>query len=116
MTPPQVVPDPKQRLLGESVLSGGNIRNNHINLSKLMDRFPGDSIGGSNSAEAAARPLTVDWGGPQTVTTDIDGSKAIFRGRGWVRRFLAASKAQEGDTVVIAETAPYSISVRLVRA
>lgn len=116
MTPPRVISDPEQRTLGESVLSGGNIRNNHINLSKLMDKFPKDSIGGSNSAEAAARPILVDWGGPQTVTTDIDGSKSIFRGRGWVRRFLAASQAREGDIVVITETAPYSISVRLVRA
>lgn len=105
----------KYRLLGRSRLTGGNVRNNHINLSKFMDAFPQDVIGGKNKTEAAPRQIEIDWGGPQHVVTDIDGSKSIFRGRGWIRRFLAASDAQEGDIVVLAETAPYKLSVRLER-
>ncbi|WP_165802820.1 hypothetical protein [Pelagivirga sediminicola] len=95
--------------------AGPNVRNNHINLSKFMDAFPQDVIGGKNKSEAAPRQIEIDWGGPQHVVTDIDGSKSIFRGRRWVRRFLAASDAQEGDIVVLTETAPYKLSVRLER-
>jgi hypothetical protein len=109
------LPEGERRILGRSHLSGGNVRNNHINLSKILNAFPHDVIGGTNKAEAAARQLQIDWGGPQSVMTDIDGSKSIFRGRGWVRRFFEASDAQEGDVVVITETAPYHISVQLER-
>lgn len=101
------------KVLGQSVLSGGNIRNNHIKLASLMHAFPNDVIGGSNKTEVAPRRLTIDWGGPETVVTDIDGTKSIFRARGWVRRFFAASEAREGDTVTFTETAPYRISLRL---
>ncbi|MEY8840863.1 hypothetical protein AB9K41_17705, partial [Cribrihabitans sp. XS_ASV171] len=66
------LPEEKHKVLGRSILSGGNIRNNHINLSPLMDAFPREVIGGSNKAEAAQRHLEIDWGGPETVATDID--------------------------------------------
>lgn len=107
------LPEGHRRVLGRSVLSGGNIRNNHMKLASLMHSFPRDVIGGSNKTEAAPRNLEIDWGGPEPVTTDIDGTKSIFRARGWVRRFFAASDAHEDDTVVFTETAPYRISVRL---
>ncbi|MFD0860089.1 ASCH domain-containing protein [Roseovarius aquimarinus] len=107
------LPDGCRKVLGRSVLSGGNIRNNHIKLASLMSAFPRDVIGGSNKAEAAPRRLEIDWGGPETAKTDIDGTKSIFRARGWVRRFFAAAGAHEHDTVVFTETAPYRISVRL---
>lgn len=103
------------RILGRSQLTGGNIRNNHINLSKYIDAFAQDVIGGKNKADAAPRQMEIDWGGPQQVLTDIDGSKSIFRARGWVRRFFTSSGAQEGDVVVITETAPYKVSVNLER-
>ena len=105
----------KHEILGQSVLSGGNIRNNHIKLSPLMHTFPRDVIGGSNKAEAAPRRLEIDWGGPELSTTDIDGTKSIFRSRGWVLRFFEASGAEEGDIVVFTEIAPYRIGVRLDR-
>lgn len=103
------------RVLGRSRLTGGNVRNDHINLSQFLDAFPQDVIGGRNKAEAAIRQVRIDWGGPQPVMTDIDRTKSIFRGRGWVRRFLSASDAHEGDVVIVTETAPYQISVRLER-
>ena len=108
-----LLPESKRKVLGRSVLSGGNIRNNHIKLAPLMKAFPPDVIGGSNASEAAARHLEIDWGGPETAMTDIDGTKSIFRARGWVRRFFAASGAREGDAVVFTQTAPYRISVHL---
>ncbi len=105
----------KHRIIGRSRLSGGNIRNDHINLSIFLDAFPADVIGGKNKDDVAPRQIVIDWGGPQPVATDIDGTKSIFRKRGWVRRFFASSGAQEDDVVIITETAPYRISVRLER-
>ncbi len=117
-TPPDQAPMPPlpeghRKELGRSTLSGGNIRNNHIKLAPVMHTFPGDVIGGSNKSEAAPRRLEIDWGGPETIMTDIDGAKSIFRSRGWVRRFFVASGAREGSIVVFTETAPYRISIRL---
>ncbi|MFG6659487.1 hypothetical protein [Sulfitobacter sp. 915] len=109
------LPAGKHEILGRSVLSGGNIRNNHIKLSPLMYAFPRDAIGGSNKAEAAPRRLEIDWGGPEPATTDIDGTKSIFRSRGWVGRFFETSEAEEGDIVVFTKMAPYRIGVRLER-
>lgn len=111
--PMPLLPEEHRRELGRSVLSGGNIRNNHMKLASLLHTFPQDVIGGSNRTEAAPRSLEVDWGAPETVVTDIDGTKLIFRARGWVQRFFAASGAREGDTVIFTETAPYRIRVRL---
>lgn len=110
------LPAGKHEILGRSVLSGGNIRNNHIKLAPLMHAFPRDAIGGSNKAEAAPRRLEIDWGGPEPATTDIDGTKSIFRSRGWVRRFFEASGAREGDIVVFSRTGPYRIGVHLERS
>lgn len=109
------LPEDKHKVLGQSVLSGGNIRNNHIKLSPLMRSFPSEVFGGSNKTEVAPRHLEIDWGGPVTVKTDIDRTKSIFRARGWVRRFFATSEAREGDIVVFTETGPYRISVHLER-
>lgn len=115
-TPSPPLPESQFRTLGRSHLTGGNIRNNHINLSRILNAFPQNVIGGKNKSEAAPRQIEIDWGGPQPVLTDIDGSKSIFRGRGWVRRFFAASGAQEGDYVVIVQTASYKVSLLLERA
>lgn len=109
------LPEGKHKVLGQSVLSGGNIRNNHIKLSPLIGSFPSEVFGGSNKTEAAPRHLEIDWGGPVTVKTDIDRTKSIFRARGWVRRFFATSGAREGDIVVFTETGAYRISVHLER-
>lgn len=107
------LPEAERRVMGRSVLSGGNIRNYHIKLAPLLHAFPKDVIGGSNRAEAAPCQVTIEWGGPDKITTDIDGTKSIFRARGWVRRFFAVSQAKEGDVVVFAQTSPYQISVHI---
>ena len=109
------LPEGTHRVLGRSILSGGNIRNNHIKLAPLMHAFPREVIGGANKAEAASRNLEIDWGGPETARSDIDRTKSIFRARAWVRRFFTATGAREGDAVVFAETGLYRISVRLER-
>lgn len=104
-----------RQLLGRSLITGGNLRNNHFYIGEFLDKFPADSIGGSNKQEAAPREITVDWGGPAPITTDIDRTKRMFRKRGWVRHFFLASGASEGDAVVVMSSKPYRVHVRVER-
>jgi hypothetical protein len=102
------------RWIGEIEINDANLRNNHFYLRPLIDRFPADVIGGSNKTEAALRDVTIDWGGPEPVRTDIDGKdKKFFRARGWIGAFYKLNRAQAGDLVVIEETAPYRYRVSL---
>lgn len=96
-------------------LTAGNIRNNHIYLRSLLDRFPADTIGGGNAAHKAPRELAIDWGGAAPVMTDIDGTKKIFRSRGWIGSFFERTGARPGDLVCIERTGPYACRVSLSR-
>ncbi|WP_235857843.1 hypothetical protein [Marimonas lutisalis] len=103
-------------IIGRSVLTQGNLNNNHFYLREFISAFPSEVIGGGNRASAAPCTLTIDWGGSVTVTTDIDGSKKIFRDRSWVRNFFERNTARAGDAVEVVETAPFCYQVKLVRA
>ena len=103
-------------VVGRSVLTQGNLDNNHFYLREFISAFPSEVIGGSNKASAAPSTLTIHWGGVASIATDIDGSKKIFRDRSWVRTFFERNAARSGDTVEIVETAPRSYHVKLVRA
>lgn len=102
--------------IGKVVLTDGNLRNNHFYLTSLMKLLPADAVGGKNIREAAPRSITVDWGGYSPVSTDIDGSKKIFRSRGWVAKFFAQNGARPGDKVRVHEVGPYQYQVRIQRA
>jgi hypothetical protein len=93
-------------------LSGGNIRNHHINLRGAFGLFPDDCFGGSNEA-AKARSITLEMGA-ESVDTDIDETKAIFRERGAIRWFFERDIVQEGDLVLIERVADRSY--RLTKA
>jgi hypothetical protein len=80
-------------------LSGGNIRNNHINLSGALGMFPDDCLGGRNES-MAAKPIRLSILSEE-IDTDIDEEKAIFRERGAIRRFFEAEQLAEGDLVLI---------------
>ncbi|MEJ8570769.1 hypothetical protein [Microbaculum marinum] len=103
---------------GEVEITQGNLNppNNHFYMRGFLHRFPADLIGGSNRSKAAVRSALVDWGGPSPVETDIDGTKAFFRKRAWVRRFFAANDAVAGDIVRVEETSPYRYRVRLLKS
>jgi len=103
------------RIIGTTQLTQGNIDNHHIYLREFFAAFPADAIGGSSSAQAAARQITVDWGGPDPAETDLDGQKKFFRKRGWVRTFFAQNRATAGQTVVVEEVGAYRYRVRLIR-
>jgi hypothetical protein len=104
-----------ERLIGRSVLSAGNLRNSHFYLRDLVGAFPPDVIGGSNSRSGASGTVTIEWGGASPAVTDIDGTKRIFRSRGWIRAFFEKTGARVGDTVVIEQTGARSYRVRLER-
>jgi hypothetical protein len=107
-------PKSNSRWIGEVVINDANLRHNHFYLRPLIDRFPADVIGGSNKSSAARGEVTIDWGGPEPVGTDIDGKdKKFFRARGWIGAFYKLHRAEAGDLVVIEETAPYRYQVSL---
>ncbi len=102
---------------GEVEITAGNIKNSHFYMRKFINRFPPDIIGGSSDSKQASQKAVIDWGGPATVETDIDGEdKKFFRKRGWVREFFAKNGAAAGDVVRVEETAPYHYKVTLRKA
>ncbi len=103
------------RVIGEVGITEGNITNKHIYLRSFFDRFPTDAIGGSNKAMRAKRALTIEWGGAESVQTDIDGQKIFFRARGWIGAFYQLHRAKAGDRVMVEEIAPYRYRVSLRR-
>ena len=108
---PQLQPRPAP--VGDTrrvVVTGGNLRNNHIYLP--LDFFPDDAIGGRNKDIAATRKITVVFDPGATVETDIDGTKRILRARGPVGDFLARAGVEDGNAVLITRTAPYSYTIR----
>lgn len=111
-TPPSITEKRHVKVVGEVKITQGNIDHNHIYLRGFFDRFPSDSVGGSNKAAKAPREISVDWG-QGSVRTDLDGSKKFFRARGWIGSFFRINEAKAGDMVTVEETAPYQYRIRL---
>jgi len=88
----------------EIELTQGNINNDHLYLSSVIEFFPSDSIGGSNESSLAPRALEVHSGISSPVCTDIAGDKKIFRRRAWVGEFFEVHNLAVGDRVVIEKT------------
>lgn len=103
------------RLVGEVEIMASHIRNGYIHLSSLMGLLPDDVKGGSNASLAAEKSVTIDWGGPEMITTDIDKRKKMFRARGWVTAFYRRNGAEPGDSVQIMELGPYWYRVTLAK-
>jgi hypothetical protein len=87
-------------------ITEGNLNNNHLYLSKVLDIFPRDVIGGCNKLLVASRTIRIEWGN-QAVETDIVSDKKIFRKRGWMARFYEANRLQPGDKVLLEQVSPY---------
>ena len=90
-------------------LTGGNIRNFHIDLRGAFGLFPDDCLGDS-SEESSGKPIAVRFG-VETVDTDIDETKAIFRERAAVRKLFESENMAEGDLVLIERMAPRAFNV-----
>ncbi len=94
-------------------LTQGNINNNHFYLTGCLSLFPADSVGGRNTNLQALNTLRLLPLGGESVETDIDGEKNIFRKRGWVGEMFKRTKAKAGDHVVIEkhENGAYEICI-----
>ncbi len=90
-------------------VTGGNVRNHHINLRGAFGLFPDNCLGGNNEA-SAGQPITLQIGA-ESVNTDIDETKAIFRERGAIRRLFEAENVVEGDLILIERIKPRSYHI-----
>ena len=61
-------------------------------IARLVD------VGAPLSPEQMVR---IDWGGPEPIVTDLDGSKKLFRARGWIGIFFKLNRATAGDRVIV---------------
>src|SRR5438874_13836777 len=84
----------------------GNIANNHLYLTEVLDMFPEDVLGGPEASQAAPRTVRVQWGA-EVIETDVDRTKNIFRKRGWVGRFFDENRIQAGDRILLEQLEPY---------
>jgi len=84
-------------------ITQGNLNNNHFYLTSCLSMFPADSIGGGNAKARASRLLKIKPRGDEQLETDIDGTKNIFRKRGWVGAMFRRATAKLGDYVFIEE-------------
>jgi hypothetical protein len=84
----------------------GNINHNHLYLRLVLDLFPTNVFGGANSSQAAPRTVRILWG-RESVETDIDRTKTIFRRWSWVGRFFKENCIRAGDQVMLEQLEPY---------
>lgn len=82
-------------------LTGGNIRNNHVYLTKALDMFSDKYIGGSKKELQAMSLLKLDVGNNQIFETDIAGDKKIFRSREALKAFFGNFDVVEGDLITL---------------
>lgn len=94
-------------------LTEGNLRNNSVYITDVIDRFPSWSIGGATKSDAA-RPITLMLHGGPTIETDIVGPRKLLRTRVWGRWFRGHG-AKEGDRVVFTPMDERSYFVGLAR-
>ncbi|EMK3363719.1 hypothetical protein V8061_001571 [Vibrio parahaemolyticus] len=96
------------------MLTGGNIRNSHMYLTGFMDQLPKSTVGGKNRSLIAPELLTIEFAGVGSVTTDIDGTKRIFRERAIQKQFFEKHSLEEGDQVRITSINDFSYRVSVV--
>ncbi len=94
-------------------LTEGNLRNNTVYVTNVIDRFPPQSFGGPTRDEAG-REMTLHLHGGPTVRSDIVAKRRLMRTRAWGKWF-ADHGAQPGDGVIFTEVAPMTYHVGLVR-
>lgn len=90
-------------------LTAGNLRQNHLYISRHLDFFPANIVGPpSLAADADHHPIRIRLEGlNETIETDI-GSDArtgkprrMFRRRAWVRRFFDHHELHEGELLAL---------------
>ncbi|HEY4114555.1 MAG TPA: hypothetical protein VGM17_10900 [Rhizomicrobium sp.] len=84
-------------------LTDDNVRNREIYLRGALGLFPDDCFG--SNGRACATPITLRIG-QETVKTDIDEEKGIFRDCSAIKRFFEEEAVSEGDLIVIERVQP----------
>jgi len=79
-------------------ITEGNLRNNTLYATKVIDHFPPDCLGGRTQSERGTL-MTLHLHGGKTVRTDIVGPRKLFRTRIW-GAWLRDHDAHPGDRVV----------------
>ncbi len=79
-------------------VTAGNVRNNSLYLTTMIERFPAWAMGGKSKSEAA-KPMTLVLHGGPTVRTDIVAPRKMLRTRVWGSWFRKHN-VQAGDHVV----------------
>ncbi len=93
-------------------VTAGNLRQNHLYVSRLYDFFPPDILGGARRNGAAAQIELILEGLNETVRTDIGRDaqtgrpRGFLRCRGSLRRFYEHHNVQPGDRVVVEKLSP----------
>lgn len=95
-------------------VTDGNLRNNSLYLTNVIDRFPRWAMGGKNK-KSAARPLTLLLHQGPTVQSDIVASRNMLRTRAW-RKWFADHGVKKGDRVVFTPVNETTYSVGLSRS
>jgi hypothetical protein len=90
-------------------LTAGSLRQNHVRLTGVLDRFPAESLGGAKRAQAG-EAVTLHLRGGAMITTDIVAAKKMFRWRGW-KSWFAESGLEAGDRLRFTPIAPRAYSV-----
>jgi ASC-1-like (ASCH) protein len=114
--PPQVGAKPKAvaRAPFDVIVTAGNIKNNTLYVSDVMDRIPAWAIGGASKADAG-EPITLMLHEGPTIRTDIVGPRKLIRSRVWGKWFRAHG-VKPGDRVIFTPMDETTYFVGLVRA
>ncbi len=94
-------------------ITEGNLRNNTLYVTKVLDRFPTWAIGGATLREAADLITLMLYDGP-SVQTDIVGPRKLLRTRVWGKWFKAHG-VKPGDRVVFTPVDDATYFVGLAR-
>lgn len=99
-------------------ITKGTINYGNISVSKNLDMFPVDSIGGRNKEFQASRLLKLHLVGGEVIETDIDGEdKKIFRnGRPTISAWIKKNNVKLGDFLCIEKIDDYSYRIWLEKS
>ncbi|HWB20432.1 MAG TPA: ASCH domain-containing protein [Phycisphaerales bacterium] len=94
-------------------ITAGNIRNNSLYVTNVLERFPAWAVGGKDKTKAAKAMTLILHEGP-TVRTDIVGPRNLLRTRVWGKWFRE-HEAKPTDRVVFEPVEEGTYLVGLMR-
>ncbi len=95
-------------------ITAGNLKNNTLYVTDVMDRIPPWAVGGASKTDAG-EPITLMLHEGPTVRTDIVGSRKLIRSRVWGAWFRTHG-VKPGDRVIFTPIDGTTYLVGLVKA